>query len=161
MVLVDNSVLSFAIQIENGIPILPYYVNRKDEELLHLIYYLRCLVSQEDVRTHNREAFGLTRLASMDLQQMIRNSASDSMEDNDSYNSSVTAVDRDDTHALDDDRITQLSPTTKLSILKRKYLPSEMEEIDEESVESDLTSSIVSKRLLGLRSKKQKSENKQ
>lgn len=44
MVLVDNSVLSFAMQLENGIPILPFYVNRADEELLHLVYYLKCLV---------------------------------------------------------------------------------------------------------------------
>jgi len=63
MVLVDNSVLSFAMQIENGIPILPFYVNKQDEELLHLIYYLKCLVVQEDVRPHNREAFGLNKLA--------------------------------------------------------------------------------------------------
>jgi CTD small phosphatase-like protein 2 len=59
MVLVDNSVLSFALQLENGIPILPYYYNKQDEELLHLMYYLKCLVTQEDVRMHNREAFGL------------------------------------------------------------------------------------------------------
>lgn len=67
MVLVDNSVLSFAFQIENGIPILPFYTNPKDEELLHLVYYLKCLLPQEDVRSHNREAFGLMKLSGMDL----------------------------------------------------------------------------------------------
>ena len=46
LVLVDNSVLSFSFQIENGIPILPFYVDRRDEELLHLVYYLRCLLEQ-------------------------------------------------------------------------------------------------------------------
>ena len=63
MVLVDNSVLSFAMQIENGIPILPFYTSKADEELLHLVYYLKCLVVQDDVRSHNKEAFGLTKLA--------------------------------------------------------------------------------------------------
>ena len=41
-----------------------------------------------------------------------------------------------------------LSPNTKIQNVKNKYLPNEMEEIDEESIESDLTSSIASKRLL-------------
>lgn len=68
MVLVDNSVLSFALQLENGIPILPFYSSKQDEELLHLLYYLKCLVVQEDVREHNKEAFGLSKLAQMDLQ---------------------------------------------------------------------------------------------
>lgn len=50
MVIVDNSVYSFAFQIENGIPIIPYYSDKEDEEMLHLIYYLNCLVQADDVR---------------------------------------------------------------------------------------------------------------
>ena len=40
MVLVDNSVYSFAYQIDNGIPIISYYDDPRDEELVHLIGYL-------------------------------------------------------------------------------------------------------------------------
>ena len=43
MVLVDNSVYSFAYQIDNGIPILPFYDDQADEELLHLAYYMESL----------------------------------------------------------------------------------------------------------------------
>ena len=43
MVIVDNSVYSFSFQINNGIPIIPYYEDKEDEEMLHLIYYLNCL----------------------------------------------------------------------------------------------------------------------
>jgi CTD small phosphatase-like protein 2 len=39
MVIVDNSVHSFAFQEENGIPILPWYRNMEDTELLKLIDY--------------------------------------------------------------------------------------------------------------------------
>jgi len=71
MLIVDNSVLSFLFQIDNGVPILPFYTNRQDEELLHLTFYLNCLAEQaleeklgtSDVRLQNREAFGLQRLA--------------------------------------------------------------------------------------------------
>ena len=63
LVIVDNSVFSFASQIDNGIPIIPYYSDKQDEEMLHLVYYLSCLNQTEDVRIQNREAFELSRLA--------------------------------------------------------------------------------------------------
>ena len=64
MVIVDNSALSFAFNVNNGIPILPYYDNSRDEELKHLRYYLNCLreAKVSDLRSHNDEAFGLSRL---------------------------------------------------------------------------------------------------
>jgi CTD small phosphatase-like protein 2 len=36
IVIVDNAVYSFGYQLENGIPIIPFYDDKKDEELLHL-----------------------------------------------------------------------------------------------------------------------------
>jgi len=62
MVLVDNSVYSFAYQIDNGIPIISYYDDPNDEELLHLMYYIKCLAECEDVRLKNRQAFDLYKL---------------------------------------------------------------------------------------------------
>lgn len=43
VVLVDNSVYSFAYQLDNGIPIIPFYDDPKDEELCHLIFYIENL----------------------------------------------------------------------------------------------------------------------
>jgi CTD small phosphatase-like protein 2 len=43
VVIVDNAVYSFGYQLNNGIPILPFYDDKSDEEMLHLIYYLKCL----------------------------------------------------------------------------------------------------------------------
>ena len=40
MVLVDNAAYSYAFQLENGIPILPYYKGDKDYELFGLKKYL-------------------------------------------------------------------------------------------------------------------------
>jgi CTD small phosphatase-like protein 2 len=40
IVLVDNSVYSFGYQVDNGIPIISYYDDPGDEELLHLAYYI-------------------------------------------------------------------------------------------------------------------------
>ena len=65
LVIIDNSALSFAFNVNNGIPILPFYDNHEDEELRHLTFYLTCLQQSQvdDIRAHNEEAFGLYRLA--------------------------------------------------------------------------------------------------
>ena len=62
--LVDNSAYSFAFHIDNGIPIIPFYRDKSDEEMLHLVYYLNCLAEYDDVREQNRSAFELFKLSS-------------------------------------------------------------------------------------------------
>ena len=42
MIIVDNSSLSFALHVKNGILILPFFDDPFDEELKHLTYYLNC-----------------------------------------------------------------------------------------------------------------------
>lgn len=62
LILVDNATLCFALQLDNGIPILPFYHDRKDDELLHLLFYLKCISEAEDIRLNNREAFKLRQM---------------------------------------------------------------------------------------------------
>ena len=52
LLLVDNSALSFSLNVHNGVPILPYYDSKTDEELRHLTYYLMGLreSKSEDIR---------------------------------------------------------------------------------------------------------------
>jgi Dullard-like phosphatase family protein len=52
-VLVDNSAYSYAMQPDNGIPILPFYEGR-DFELSALEHYLNRLSDCKDVREANR-----------------------------------------------------------------------------------------------------------
>lgn len=54
IVLVDNAAYSYASQLDNGIPILPYYHGKTDFELKALEIYLQKMVSLNDVRTLNR-----------------------------------------------------------------------------------------------------------
>jgi len=58
LIIVDNACYSFGYQIDNGVPIIPYYDNKKDEELKKLLEYLKGLVSK-DVRETNRKTFKL------------------------------------------------------------------------------------------------------
>jgi Dullard-like phosphatase family protein len=56
MIIIDNSVLSFSFQLENGIPILPYYDNKEDNELRFLMNYLNNIASVTDLRTENKKS---------------------------------------------------------------------------------------------------------
>ena len=57
IILVDNALYSFAYQIENGVPIIPFYDNKQDKELLSLKIYLQGLSFVKDVREYNKKTF--------------------------------------------------------------------------------------------------------
>ncbi len=55
IILVDNSVLSFAYHLDNGIPIVPYYDADEDGELEILGYYLLSIYEYDDLRKANQK----------------------------------------------------------------------------------------------------------
>lgn len=55
MIIIDNSVLSFAFHLENGIPIVPYYENSTDAELKFLSYFLNEVARSPDLREENKK----------------------------------------------------------------------------------------------------------
>jgi len=57
VVIVDNAAYSFGYQIENGIPCAPYYDNKQDQELRHLIPYCKFLSGVKDMREMNKQTF--------------------------------------------------------------------------------------------------------
>ncbi len=60
MLIVDNSIISFAFQPENGIPVTPFFgFESEDQELGYLITYLRNLYEEQDIVRANRDRIGL------------------------------------------------------------------------------------------------------
>lgn len=59
IVLVDNSASSYMHQVDNGIPIIPYYQGKEDFELKALEKYLQSMALEEEVREINRKTFKL------------------------------------------------------------------------------------------------------
>lgn len=57
IILVDNAFYSFGFQPDNGVPILPFYRNKKDRELEYLSSFLLTLKKCDDVRTMIRQYF--------------------------------------------------------------------------------------------------------
>ena len=52
MVIVDNSACAFGLNIKNGIPIIPFYDNMNDSELMDLMEYLRELRNGDIMSTN-------------------------------------------------------------------------------------------------------------
>ena len=59
IIIVDNSVLSFAYHLHNGIPILPYYDEDKDGSLYVVGLYLMHIFNEEDLRKANEKHINL------------------------------------------------------------------------------------------------------
>ena len=59
IVIVDNSVLSFAYHLHNGIPIVPYYDEDKDGSLYVVGLYLVHIFEEEDLREANKKYINL------------------------------------------------------------------------------------------------------
>ena len=62
IVLIGNNSLSFAHQLNNGIPIMPFYENKFDEELSCLTKFLEHLHTSDDVRKEIKDLFRLESL---------------------------------------------------------------------------------------------------
>ena len=58
VVLVDNSMYSFANQLNNGILINSFYFDKNDVDLFSVMNYLKCYVNNaDDIREVNKEFF--------------------------------------------------------------------------------------------------------
>lgn len=62
VVIVDNAVISFGLQLENGIPIIPFYDDCSDDCLYKITTYLNFLSTVDDMRAVNKDKFGLLEM---------------------------------------------------------------------------------------------------
>ena len=66
ILIVDHSPASFALQLDNGVPIKQFNHNdHEDKELMKLLKYLKSVAGVADVRKHNRHAFKLRELSEL------------------------------------------------------------------------------------------------
>ena len=63
IIIIDNSLYSFANQLSNGILISSYYYNKSDKELINLRNYLKNIIDlDKDVRTINQKVFNFEKI---------------------------------------------------------------------------------------------------
>ena len=71
-VIIDNAVFSFAFQLDNGIPIIPFYDDKEDQFLPKIRDYILSLKDLDDVRTKNQKTFSLTELYILDVPSFLK-----------------------------------------------------------------------------------------
>ena len=63
MVLIDNAAYSFSMQVNNGIPCIPFFENKQDTELRDLLPFLQQLYDVPDVRPVLKNYFNFEKLS--------------------------------------------------------------------------------------------------
>lgn len=66
LVIIDNSAICFCKDLDNGIPIVSFFDNKNDLELLMLLGYLEQLENAVDVREFNRKHLKLYKYSRHD-----------------------------------------------------------------------------------------------
>ena len=65
--LVDNSIINFAFQIDNGIPAVPFYNDKNDQYWIKLLNYLKVLSKWENKIERNKQEFSLNKIFESDI----------------------------------------------------------------------------------------------
>lgn len=100
IIIIDNSLLSFAYHINNGIPVVPFYDSKQDSELPLLSFYLLSISNYKDLREANREHIKLEYFLSQSKNEisleegtMYENKISnDNNKDNNNNNSIINNI---------------------------------------------------------------------
>ena len=89
VVLIDNSVLSFAYHLNNGIPIVPFIEQKDDTQLLMLAYYLLSIASFDDLTQENKKHINIEHYLLMAKKLSNEESENDIEEDNNYDNKNI------------------------------------------------------------------------
>lgn len=72
VIIVDNSIFSFAFQLDNGVPIIPFYDDKEDRIMPKIKEYLISLKDLEDIRVINMKTFSLSELKKLGVSSYLK-----------------------------------------------------------------------------------------
>ena len=87
IVMIDNSVLSFAYHLDNGIPIIPFYDDVGDTELYDLANYLLTIADYDDLREANKQSLKMDYYLQIAIDQLEEENEEEDEEEEDEVNS--------------------------------------------------------------------------
>ena len=70
--IVDNTAISFAFQLNNGIPIIPYHDEKDDNAMSKLVQYLMSIKDLDNIRERNGKTFGLEELLGLNVPSFLK-----------------------------------------------------------------------------------------
>ncbi|EGR33782.1 NLI interacting factor-like phosphatase family protein, putative [Ichthyophthirius multifiliis] len=71
IVLVDNAAYSFGFQINNGIPVIPFYDNKNDNELKNLINFMKSIHQVKDFRDTLKKVLKINQFSEFQDPEML------------------------------------------------------------------------------------------
>jgi Dullard-like phosphatase family protein len=143
VVLIDNSVLSFAYHLSNGIPIVPFIEQKDDTQLLMLAYYLVSIAGFDDLTVENKKHINLEHY----LQEAEKLPEEESEEDD-----TINEEESKDANNIKEENINDDNKTKENNEIKK-------EERKAEKDKKRSTQRRKSKKLLSKRSEKKLAEN--
>jgi len=72
VIIIDNSIFSFASQLDNGVPIIPFYDDKEDCIMPKIRDYLISLKDLEDIREINKRTFSLSELYKLEVSSFLK-----------------------------------------------------------------------------------------
>ena len=72
VLIIDNYVYSFAFHLENGIPIVPFFGEKDDTEMIKVIKYIASIHDKEDLRVPNNKVFQLKKILNSNIECFIK-----------------------------------------------------------------------------------------
>jgi len=72
VLIIDDNVYSFAFHLENGVPIVPFFGDKDDKEMIKVIKYLKSIEDKEDIRVINNEVFQLKKILRSNISNFIK-----------------------------------------------------------------------------------------
>ena len=103
VVLIDNSVLSFAYHLNNGIPIVPFIEQQNDTQLLMLAYYLVSIANFDDLTRENKKHINIEHF----LLRAKKLSEEESEEEDDKEVDNATESNNNNQEKLDENKDTK------------------------------------------------------
>jgi len=100
IVLIDNSVLSFAYHLNNGIPIVPFIEQQNDTQLLMLAYYLVSIANFDDLTQENKKHINIEHF----LLRAKKLSEEESEEEDDKEVDNITESNNNNQEKLDENK---------------------------------------------------------
>ncbi|CDW74995.1 nli interacting factor-like phosphatase family protein [Stylonychia lemnae] len=70
--IIDDNVYSFAFHLDNGVPIVPFFGDKEDKEMIKVIKYLKSIQDKDDLRIINNKVFQLKKILRSNISNFIK-----------------------------------------------------------------------------------------
>ena len=154
VVLIDNSVLSFAYHLNNGIPIVPYIEQKEDSQLLMLAYYLVSIANFNDLTEENKKHINIEHFIEEVKNMDDEEEENEDEEDETKENTKINCEDKNENNISKNIKENQEKINQENILNKSKIEDNINNDIKEEKEEKESIKKHTSKRINSIKSEK-------